>query len=198
MSPAPAIDHHVLARALSGDPEENGDLGLVIEGPGQVFLALVDALGHGREARQVALAAQEYLRASWPAGLLDLMQGLHGRLKGTRGAVAALCALELASGNLEHCGVGNISARVFGQAAGTLLPRQGVIGYMMARPALQQKRLFAGDILVLASDGLKEHYSLQDHPQLLEGGAAQIAQRLMQTLGKESDDASCVVLRYGP
>src|SRR5262245_46849267 len=71
---------------------ENGDLVVVRSDEGCTMFAVVDALGHGRHAAQVASAAAKYLEvAPLSRGALHVMEGLHERLYATRGAAAMIC-----------------------------------------------------------------------------------------------------------
>jgi len=161
-----------------------------------LLLALVDVLGHGREAHDVALTAQAYLEDNCRQEPVEIMQGLHSRLKGTRGAVAAICRLDTATGELIYVGMGNIVVRVLGPRAVRFVARDGVVGYMMSTVKKQAVKLLAGDILVMYSDGIKEHFELAGRPDMLSGSAESIANALLEQFWKQNDDASCIVLKY--
>lgn len=190
------IDFYVVQRPLTGKENECGDIGLVINNDDDCLLALVDALGHGKEAHEIACSAVKTISENCHDSLVKLIEKLHANLKYTRGAVAAICRLEKSSGALTYVGVGNINVRIFGGNPRTFVPRDGIIGYMMSTPKEQEIRLVPNDILVMSSDGLKEHFSLYDYPMLLVGTARQIANNMVNFLGKGHDDASCLVLRY--
>ena len=191
----PRIDHHVLKKSLSGLDDECGDTGFVREGDGECFFALIDGVGHGREAHEAAMLAENFLTENAGPDLVEMMQELHERLKGGRGAVAMLCRLDIATGVLRYVGIGNIAVRIFGADEQRLLSRDGIIGYMMATPREQETRLYPGDILVSASDGVREHFDPDEFPGLLTGSAREIATRVVEQLGKGDDDASCLVVR---
>lgn len=191
------VDYYLVKRGLTGWEDECGDTGLVREIGDRCFLALIDALGHGKEAHETALLAKHYLSANCGRDLVDVMQGLHLHLKGTRGVVAAFCVLNQHTGNLRYVGVGNITSKIYGAQPYHFVPQDGIMGYMMASPKEQQRRLHHGDILMLSSDGIREHFDIYDFPDLLRGSARQIATAVLDNLGKDNDDASCLVLRYG-
>jgi serine phosphatase RsbU (regulator of sigma subunit) len=190
------VDCYLVKQALTLREADCGDTGVIKEFDGQCFLALVDVLGHGSEAHDVALIAQEYLEQNYYEGLVDLMQGLHACLKGTRGAVAALCRLDTETGELIYVGIGNITVRVLGLRNARFVLGDGIVGYMMTTPREQNLKLFAGDVLVMYSDGIKEHFELSEYPGMLTGTAKSIAVGLLDKFGKKNDDASCIALRY--
>jgi negative regulator of sigma-B (phosphoserine phosphatase) len=191
------VDYYLVKRGLTGWEDECGDTGMVREIGDRCFLALFDALGHGKEAYETALLAEHYVSENIDRDLVDVMQGLHIHLKGTRGVVAAFCLLNQCTGNLRYVGVGNITTKIYGAQPYHFVPQDGIVGYMMASPKEQQRRLHHGDILMLSSDGIREHFDIYDFPDLLSGSARQIATAVMDSLGKGNDDASCLVLRYG-
>jgi negative regulator of sigma-B (phosphoserine phosphatase) len=190
------VDCHLSIRPLLGEDSQCGDIGLINEFEGHCFVALVDVLGHGAGAYEVALMAKQFLAQHCHEALEEVMQGLHLCLKGTRGAVAALCRLHLATGCLSFVGVGNISTRVLGPHSFRLVPRDGIVGYMMMAPKEQTAKLYAGDLLVMHSDGIKENFDTLECAGLLRGTAKSIASGLLNQFGKKEDDASCLVLRY--
>ena len=189
-------DCHLVKRALTRREAECGDTGVIKEVDGRCFLALVDVLGHGREAHAVAVTAQTYLEQDCFKEPVEVMQGLHTCLKGTRGAVAAICRLDIATGELVYAGMGNIVVRVLGPRAVRFVSRDGVVGYIMSTPKQQTVKLLAGDVLVMHSDGIKEHFELFGRPDILSGTAESIATALLDQFWKQNDDASCIVLKY--
>jgi len=192
----PEIDYSIIKRALTGPDKECGDTGLVIIEEDECFIAHIDALGHGGSAYEVAMIAEDYLSANHDNDLLEVVTGLHTHLKGTIGAVAAVCRLNIKSGKLEHVGVGNITVRIFGRERITFVSRDGVVGYSQLSLEKQIADLKEGDVLVITSDGIREHYRLEEYPDLLYGSADEIALKIMDNLAKGDDDVSCLVLRY--
>ena len=190
------VDYHLVKRALTLKETDCGDTGVIQEFNGQCSLALVDVLGHGSEAHTVALSAQKYLEQNYRQELVDVMDGLHACLRGTRGAVAALCHLDTGTGKLNYVGVGNITVRVFGPKNSRLISRDGIVGYTMSTLKAQTLKLYAGDVLVMYSDGIKEHFEPSECRGILMGNAKSIAFGLLDQFGKKNDDASCIALKY--
>jgi len=192
----PAAECHLVKRALSGEPGECGDTGLIAQDDAACFIALVDVLGHGPEAATVAAVAEAFLAENRREPVAELMQGLHERLKGSRGAVAFLGRLDLANGDFRFAGIGNISAKVFGRDdPRRLASKDGVVGYMMSTPREQSLRLLPRDIVLLCSDGVRDHFDILEHPGLLHGSAETVAGNVLSQFLKGDDDASCLVMR---
>jgi len=192
------IDYGIVMRALLKDESECGDLAIVKENDQQCFLALFDVLGHGRNARKVALMANDYIERNYNNDLLDVMCGLHEHLRGTRGAVAALICFDIGSGEMSYVGIGNITVRLFGREQFRLVPRDGVIGYIMPKPEKRVINLFQGDIMIMHSDGIREHFDILECRDLFSASAQSIAEGLLNRFWKKHDDASCIALKYIP
>jgi phosphoserine phosphatase RsbX len=74
----------------------------------------------------------------------------------------------------------------------------GIVGGTMRTAREQQMRLSPRDIVVMYSDGVRDHFELSDYPQLLLGNAETIARTVIRRFAKEHDDAACIALRYDP
>lgn len=192
----PRLDYCLLKQALTGLEDECGDTGVIEENGSRCFFALIDGVGHGKEACAAARLAESFLLEDTSRDLVDMMNGLHSHLKGSRGAVAFLCRLDIETGLLRYVGIGNITVRIFGERDYRLVSRDGIIGYMMAGPRENEERLSPGDLIMLSSDGVKEHFDPLEVPGLLKGPARKIAAEMLGRFAKGNDDASCFVLRY--
>ncbi len=179
--------------------DECGDTGIVKVYDEHCFMALIDVLGHGKAAFDVAILAESWLLNHYrqDRDLVEMMKGLHTHLRGSRGAVATLCRLNMATGVFTYSGIGNITMRLFGNTHQRFLSKEGIIGYKMRSPVEKQGTLHPGEILVLSSDGVKEHFNVDEFPELLMGNARDITAGFLDLLGKNNDDASCIALRYG-
>ena len=176
--------------------DECGDTGIVKFYNDNCFIALIDALGHGKKAYRIALSAEDYLNANYRNDLTSLMMGLHNHLKETRGAVAAMCNLHIPSGQLRFVGIGNVTTRILGRNNIRLVSNDGVIGYIISKPKEQSLQMASDDVLILHSDGISEHFNFENFPSLFTMNARGIAISIMDSYGKENDDKSCVVLKY--
>lgn len=175
--------------------EQCGDAGLIQRAGKEIFVALLDVLGHGPHAACVARAALDYLERNFQDEPMALMQGLHAHIRGSRGAVVALCRLDPESAVLRYVGVGNIAARCYGAAPRTLLPREGIVGYVLPLLREETVALLPGDVFTLCTDGIPAHVNMAAAPGVLEGDAQTIAARIVGRFRKPDDDAACAVLR---
>lgn len=181
------------------DGLESGDLHLVIPGTPQSLLCVMDGLGHGPDARRAADECANILRAHRGAPLLDLVQHAHEGLRATRGVAMTLALVDESTGQLEWVAIGNVEGVVLrgglprGKMHDAVIQRGGVVGYRLPPLKVSQVELRAGDVIVLASDGIKSGFSegLDITPSV-----QQIADDIFSRFGKKSDDALVMVARY--
>jgi negative regulator of sigma-B (phosphoserine phosphatase) len=192
------VEWGVAMRAFSGQAD-SGDGYLVEAYPDGVLIAAVDGLGHGPRAAVVAEAAIAALKGHAHESVDLLIKRCHQELLGTRGVVMSLAAFSVRDEAMTWVGVGNVTGlllRADQKAARpreALLSRGGVVGYHLPSlyPAVQS--VYPGDVLVFATDGLRSGFTesvvLGDSPQ-------QIADHLLETYGRGTDDALVLVARY--
>jgi hypothetical protein len=176
----------------------SGDVGMARQNEDWDFFAVVDVLGHGSEAREVAVVAERFLNGIPSPELLSALEGLHQALMGTRGAAAAL-ALRKKGENVVKClGVGNTTIRVLGRTNQTMTPVEGIIGQQYRSPNIISLKLSPGDYLILHSDGIEGSLNLEALPSARYQGPAAISRSIIREFSKPYDDAVCVVARYAP
>jgi negative regulator of sigma-B (phosphoserine phosphatase) len=194
----PFVEYGVALRQFSGQ-EESGDGYLVESHPDGILVAVVDGLGHGPQAADVAKVAIAALEGHADKSVDFLFKHCHRELAGTRGVVMSLASFSLCDKAMTWVGVGNVTGlllRADSQAERpreTLLPRGGVLGYRL--PSLHPVVVFVapGDVLIFATDGLRSGFTkdvpLKDAPQ-------QIAEYILEHYGRGTDDALVLVARY--
>ncbi len=174
----------------------SGDAAVVREEDRFLFAAIVDVLGHGPEAHELAVDIERFLSALRIDSVVRLMDRLHENLIGTRGAVAGLCLLDRNTGLLCYAGTGNTVIRRFGSSEVRLVSRPGIVGGSRRTPKEEQMTLQAGDVVLLYTDGIKDRFALSEYPQLLQHAPESIAGTVVRRFGKDYDDAACIALRY--
>jgi negative regulator of sigma-B (phosphoserine phosphatase) len=197
---SPVIDWGVAASALPGQTQ-SGDLHLVKPVSTGVLMAVVDGLGHGAEAATAARTAVTTLEEHASESLLALLQRCHWALKGSRGVVMSLAFANRQQNALTWAGVGNVECMLFHPHAATqatpsrasLVTRGGIVGSELPQVRAQVLPLAAGDLLIFATDGIREGFS--DGLQF-EAPPQQLAEHILSQHGKGTDDALVLVARY--
>ena len=192
-----------VARHAAPQQEVSGDLEIVLPHVNGVLLGAVDGLGHGADAALAAQRALAVLRENPADDLSELFKRCHQALADTRGAVMSLAAYGAGRGarpSLHWMGVGNVEGLLVRADAGgprlcqSLLLRSGVVGYMMPRLAASEVELQPGDVLVMATDGIRGDLA----ELVLPGDSPQrIADRILAERMKGWDDALVLVARLG-
>jgi negative regulator of sigma-B (phosphoserine phosphatase) len=167
---------------------DNGDAAVVRRSEDGVLIAVIDALGHGRHAAEAAVAGIRYLEeAPLQGGIRRVVEGLHERLRGTRGAAAML--LLIRDNKLEGCGVGNVGIRSYRARIPAMLT-PGVLGGSITRLRLFQAEVEAGHRIILFSDGISSRFDDEG-----ARGAPPLATctAIMERYRKPHDDATVLV-----
>jgi anti-sigma regulatory factor (Ser/Thr protein kinase) len=189
------IDYGSFIRPCRGE-RVSGDITVFRETDTQLFVAVVDALGHGPSAHAIATQAARFLEDSWSSDLGRTMRELHEALRGTDGAAAGLCLVDIGRRSVRYVGVGNTVARTLTGAGKSLYSPPGTLGHQIRTPREQTMTLATDDVLVLYTDGVKEQFEVAHYRQLLSQDARTIARTIVTRHGKDHDDATCAVVRY--
>jgi serine phosphatase RsbU (regulator of sigma subunit) len=192
------LDYGICARTLASE-SESGDLAVVVPLPDGALLAVLDGLGHGADAAAASEAGADVIRSFPQEPLTELVKRCHEALRRTRGAVMSVASIHARSGILTWLGIGNVEAVLFRadslapSARESLLLRGGVVGYQLPRLSPSSLRLFPGDTLVFATDGIDSGF-YQESP--LGWRPQDFADEIVSRYGKETDDAAVLVARY--
>ena len=191
------VDTYMINRPMFGQTV-SGDVGIIEALDGKLFIGLIDVAGHGKEAHELAISCKEFIQGRFgKMDLSKLMGELHQHIRRSRGAAVSLCELAPTTGELEYVGIGNIYARTFGASGCSLASRSGLVGQAIPRPLEVQRTLGDGECLVLCSDGVSTHFLNSLPLEFFEADLKTIATQLVSRYGKDSDDASCIVVRNG-
>ena len=195
-----ALDLGIAERALAGE-RRSGDRAVLVSYQGGALAAAIDGLGHGGDAADAAAAAADVLSAHPDDEPAHLIEACHQALSRTRGAVMTLAWFDLEARRLSWTGVGNVEGRLIHAGAGPHAPTEGaltkggVVGYNLPTVRVTSTALEAGDVMVLATDGIDSAFA----QAVTVGGTAQdMADRILAGHAKAADDALVVVVRYLP
>jgi negative regulator of sigma-B (phosphoserine phosphatase) len=193
-----AFEWGVATRCRRGEAT-TGDLAVLTLLPKGALVAAIDGVGHGGEAARAARKAGEVVRARPSQDLVLLVERCHSALRDTRGAAISLAFISSSKGAVTWLGVGNVEGRVLSGDPSARRPKaslalgSGVAGHELPRVRTTTLDLRPGDVVVLATDGVKDGFgeSLD-----LSGSTQAIADRILAEHWKPADDALVVALRY--
>jgi serine phosphatase RsbU (regulator of sigma subunit) len=195
----PSAFEYGVARFTLPGQEECGDDHVVWNRGRDVLLAVVDGLGHGREAAAAAKLATSALAHRNHDPAHSLVYSCHDHLRGTRGVALSLAFVDPERGLMTWLGIGNVQGflvrrdpreRAYQQS---LLLRAGIVGIQL--PVLQPALLpvVAGDTLVFATDGIRGPFVESLSP--LEA-PKKAADRILRQYCSGNDDALVLVARF--
>src|SRR6185436_17112878 len=127
---------------------------------GGLVLAVADGLGHGEAAARTAKICVATLSAHAGEPIERMLMWCHQDLMDTRGVALSLASYDAVRCELTWLGVGNIES-VFCAVGGpvpvpprSLVVRNGVVGMRLPPIKVTRIPVSAGDVLVLATDGI--------------------------------------------
>lgn len=177
-----------------------GDAGAQLDlGEGRVRLLLADGLGHGPCAAEASQMALSVFAAEPGLGLVPLLEKIHDALRATRGAAVAVAEMDSAKGRLSYAGVGNIAGYIVQGATDEnthLVSMNGTLGAVRSRIQEFSYPWNAGALLVMTSDGIKNHWRLDRYAGLSNRHPSLVAGILFRDHARTTDDATVATLRF--
>ena len=196
---ATTLEWAVASLPLPGE-SESGDRCVVEAFNAGALVAVIDALGHGPEAAHAAGVAARVLERHAREKPGALFQRCHQQMHNTRGAAISAASFDGRRRIMTWLGIGNVMG-VLVRADAEVNPRVkhmvvhgGVVGYQLPDVHPLVVQVAPGDILILATDGVRGDFTeilpAAMNPQLL-------ADRILRDYATRSDDALVLVFHCG-
>jgi serine phosphatase RsbU (regulator of sigma subunit) len=195
----PTLQWGVAAAPLPGQTE-SGDQFLVKPFADGTLVAVVDALGHGRRASQIAALAIDTLTRYAHDNATTLILRCHELLRERHGATISLASFDWRRHQMTWLGVGNVAGVLVPHAFQAeapikrLLVRGGVVGGDLPDLHPFVVGLTPGDTLIVATDGIHEEFADELPGDLTP---QPLAEHIFANYAKSTDDALVLVARYG-
>ena len=190
------LEFGVSSRPCLGE-RVSGDLVWFKQSDDVFFLALIDALGHGKQAHAMASTIEAALSSEDFGTLGTMIRIMHDSARSNLGAAASVVRIDTTDGALETMTIGNTTVRITkGQERYDAPPTPGVLGQSLRTPLSHSKRLSHGDVVILFSDGVSSEFGDSIYHRLSRMSAESISRLLLRKYGKSIDDASVAVIRY--
>ncbi|TLD71947.1 serine/threonine protein kinase [Phragmitibacter flavus] len=183
---------------IRGEHVCGDSLGYLDLGGGRQRLMVADGLGHGPLAADASLAAIATFKSNPHLDLISLLQKVHTALKSTRGAAVAVAEVDANTQKLLYAGVGNIAGSIVHQVDeySHLVSMNGTLGMACGRIQQFSYAWQPESLLVMTSDGVKNHWRLDRYPGLINRHPSLIAGVLFRDYARDNDDATAAVLRF--
>lgn len=170
----------------------NGDAYVIRESGKNILMAVIDGLGHGKEACAASGAAANYILDHHTSGLSQIMEGCHHALMRTRGAVIGIVRINLEAGKITFAGVGNVGVRIKGKTVLRLVSSAGIVGCNCKRILEEEYPYHKGDVIVMYSDGISEGFDIAGTGAAKNSGLQTLAEDVVREFGKNSDDNTII------
>jgi anti-sigma regulatory factor (Ser/Thr protein kinase) len=190
-----AIEVGVVSEPIAGESECGDGWGIRRRHDG-LILMVVDGLGHGVLAAEAAREAEEVLKKTKEDSVTAILQTVHGALKKTRGAAAAVVKIEPQQGIVRFAGIGNVSGSIVapGSSRG-LASHNGTLGQSIQRVQEFTYPWTANSVLVMHSDGLASRWDLDRYPGIWGKHPCVAAAILHRDFSRNRDDVTVLVAK---
>jgi len=180
----------------------SGDTWRIAQRLNELSIMVVDGLGHGPCAAEVATEAADLFDRGPFEPLHRMFENLHVRLKTTRGGAIAAAQINSQAAQLKFVGIGNIAGSLnqIGSDKGNrgLFSHNGTVGAQVRRIQEFEYECPADSLLIMHSDGVQTRWSLDSYPGLVNRHPAIIAAILYRDFCRGRDDTTIVVVRHSP
>jgi len=173
-----------------------GDAWMIAADRGRTIVAVMDGLGHGPHAADAATTGVRALSAQAFGTSVQALTAVHEALRHTRGAAGAVTFVDPRATVLTVAGIGNIAIAVLDdRGTRQAVSLGGILGHGVRQFREYQYPWIGGALLVMHSDGLISHWSLDAYPGLRQRHPALIAAVLYRDFQRGRDDVTVVVGR---
>lgn len=171
---------------------DHGDAGK----PPRTLILVADGLGSGLPAAEASQAAVRVMQENAHLNPKAILQLAHPVLRSTRGAAVSIAAIYPKAGLLRYAGVGNVSGVIVTEGESrSLVSYNGTIGLQLRKVEEFTYDWSPRSILVLATDGLSNHWSLNTYAGLAARHPTVIAATLYRDFRRSRDDVTVLVAK---
>ncbi len=167
--------------------------------PNGFLIAIIDGMAHSPEALTACQLAIEVLNEYTHQNVVTLFERCDRACKRTSGVSITAAIFNTSYNTVSWFGVGNVEAVLWHRNPNSdpryhaLVQQPGLVGHGLLSLKELSLPVRAGDLLILASDGIKPGIS---EALPIEGKSKVVADALLQSHGRPDDDATILVTRY--
>lgn len=182
-------------RVAAPGETECGDAWSATQAGRRAMVMVADGLGHGGLAAKAAQEAIAVFQANSHLPLPDILKRAHGALLATRGAAVSVAELDLAAAEVRFCGIGNVGGFVSWPAGSrSMVTQNGTVGGQLFNARTFSYPWKPASLLIMHTDGLNSHTSVDGYPGLLSRHPSLVAGVLYRDFVRGKDDATVVVV----
>ena len=176
----------------------SGDAWAVEQHRDRTLVLVADGLGSGVLAAEASREAVRIFQTYINAHPQALLEKIHTGLRKTRGAVAAIAEILPDERLLRYAGIGNIAGAILTSGTSrSMVSYNGTLGLTLHKVAEFSYPWSENAILVMHSDGLSTHWTIDRYPGLTNRHPALIAAVLYRDFRRAAspDDIAVLVLK---
>ncbi len=165
--------------------------------PERIRLIVADGLGHGVSASKASTAAVRTVSDRRNLQPTHVLEAAHLLLKATRGAAAGVVDVDSSATEANFASVGNVAGATVSESGvrRQMISLNGTLGHQMSGARQYPYPLERNSLIVVHSDGVGAHWSLEKYPGLAQRHPSVIAGVLFRDFRRTRDDATVVVIR---
>jgi phosphoserine phosphatase RsbX len=159
-----------------------------------VLVGILDVLGHGLEAHELARLCEQWLEENSSEDLELMLKGLHEHIRGSRGTAITMAFLG-DDGNAHCITIGNTVMRKLGKDCYTFPAQSGTLGIILRSIRIETFSFKSDDVFILATDGIQEHIAADQILLERRNTLNQMVANMLSRFGKLYDDATCLAIK---
>jgi len=176
--------------------EVGGDGWAVDQRPGRGLILVADGLGHGSDAARASGEAATIFQKNPHLAPAAMIEAVHTALRHTRGAAVAVAEVDVLHRVVRFAGVGNIAGVILSSGGSRhTVSHYGTVGHEVRKIQEFTYPWPEGALLVIHSDGLASHWSLDPYPGLANRHPSLMAGVLYRDYSRRRDDVTVVAAR---
>ncbi|MCK4576557.1 SpoIIE family protein phosphatase [candidate division WOR-3 bacterium] len=188
----------VLSYPTLADDKLNGDAFLILKNKSDL-LCVIDALGHGKDAHQSAMAALNLVKKNHKKDIDKLIGDAHEFLKNShdfRGVMMSIIRIDYEANKILSCGLGDVMTKIFlPDEQKTLYPltKDGIVGDHFREVTIQKFEIVRGAIIAVFTDGIS---SKIDIPLAFRAeNLVRLVNSMVKKYGRSYDDRTLLLAR---
>ena len=172
----------------------NGDNYFLKRFSDKILFAVVDGVGHGKEAYDASMVVVSYLQENYNKSIEDIINDLHVKLRKMRGVSMSIALIDESKNILSFIGIGNIITKVYSSVE-EIKPvnSNGILGVAVRHFKVSNYRWNQKNVIIMASDGISSKFDFKENPLLINEHPIMIAFTILKNFGKTIDDATVLV-----
>ncbi|WP_367989592.1 SpoIIE family protein phosphatase [Vibrio sp. NTOU-M3] len=175
---------------------EAGDGVVVWEVPQGLLVVVIDVLGHGQNAAQLARQMEYYIQDKASMDIEWLMSQLHKYFIGSIGAAATMVFFNRETMTFKGVGIGNTLLRRCAEPMKSFHAQPGVVGELLPTLRPFSSPFSSSESYLFTTDGIKENLDFDQLRGACHGSLSHLAAFLIDNFSKRHDDATVIAVRY--